>query len=46
VVQEGDTCDIVDAKANISLDTLKTLNKEIDPACDNLVVGQGLCVKN
>lgn len=45
VVQAGDTCNIVDARNNITLDTLKQLNTEISPACDNLVIGQGLCVK-
>ncbi|KAF7912493.1 uncharacterized protein EAF01_001514 [Botrytis porri] len=45
IVSMGDTCDIVDAKNGITLDTLKSLNTEIDSGCANLSVGQALCVK-
>ncbi|TGO56642.1 hypothetical protein BCON_0075g00320 [Botryotinia convoluta] len=45
IVSMGDTCDIVDAKNGITLDTLRKLNTEIDAGCANLSVGQALCVK-
>ncbi|TGO23041.1 hypothetical protein BPAE_0146g00190 [Botrytis paeoniae] len=45
IVSMGDTCDIVDAKNGITLDTLRSLNTEIDAGCANLSVGQALCVK-
>ncbi|TGO18637.1 hypothetical protein BTUL_0008g00180 [Botrytis tulipae] len=45
IVSMGDTCDIVDTKNGITLDTLRKLNTEIDAGCANLSVGQALCVK-
>ncbi|TEY85089.1 hypothetical protein BOTCAL_0017g00010 [Botryotinia calthae] len=45
IVSMGDTCDIVDAKNGITLETLRSLNTEIDAGCTNLGVGQALCVK-
>ncbi|KAF7943173.1 hypothetical protein EAE96_011110 [Botrytis aclada] len=45
IVSMGDTCDVVDAKNGITLDTLRSLNTEIDAGCANLSVGQALCVK-
>ncbi|ATZ47270.1 hypothetical protein BCIN_02g05630 [Botrytis cinerea B05.10] len=45
IVSMGDTCDSVDAKNGITLETLRSLNTEIDAGCTNLGVGQALCVK-
>ncbi|KAF7876675.1 hypothetical protein EAF04_001760 [Stromatinia cepivora] len=41
----GDTCQAVGEKTGITFDVLKSLNKGIDAACSNLIVGQALCVK-
>ncbi|KAI0066417.1 hypothetical protein BV25DRAFT_1835480 [Artomyces pyxidatus] len=44
-VISGDTCDIISAKENVSTFQLATVNSAIvDPACDNLAVGEVLCL--
>ncbi|KAI0756053.1 hypothetical protein C8Q80DRAFT_1126200 [Daedaleopsis nitida] len=41
----GDVCDEISAKTNTSTYQLATVNKDkIDPLCDNLFVGEALCL--
>ncbi|KAF8958187.1 hypothetical protein BDZ97DRAFT_1762352 [Flammula alnicola] len=44
-VQPGDFCDKISAEQNVSTFQLATVNSGIiDPACDNLFVGEVLCL--
>ncbi|KAG2367129.1 hypothetical protein BDR07DRAFT_1449010 [Suillus spraguei] len=44
-VQAGDTCNAISAKHNVSTYQLAAVNsKIIDPACDNLSVGEVVCL--
>ncbi|KAG2063048.1 hypothetical protein BDR04DRAFT_1164105 [Suillus decipiens] len=44
-VQAGDTCNAISAEHNVSTYQLAAVNgKIIDPACDNLVVGEVICL--
>ncbi|KAI0696864.1 hypothetical protein C8T65DRAFT_663044 [Cerioporus squamosus] len=44
-VVPGDFCDGISAKTSVSTYQLATVNKDkIDPACDNLFVGEVLCL--
>ncbi|KAF8972063.1 hypothetical protein BDZ97DRAFT_1783035 [Flammula alnicola] len=44
-VQPGDFCDKISAEQNVSTFQLASVNsKIIDPACDNLAVGEVLCL--
>ncbi|KAG1814248.1 uncharacterized protein BJ212DRAFT_1362392 [Suillus subaureus] len=44
-VQSGDTCDAISAMYNVSTYQLATVNSGIiDPDCDNLFIGEVLCL--
>ncbi|KAG2134154.1 uncharacterized protein EDB93DRAFT_848560 [Suillus bovinus] len=43
-VRAGDTCDTIAAENNVSTYQLSAVNKIIDPGCDNLAVGEVLCL--
>ncbi|KAG6811289.1 hypothetical protein H0H92_008156 [Tricholoma furcatifolium] len=43
-VASGDTCDGISAAQNVSTYQLGLDNPEIDAACDNLIVGETLCL--
>jgi len=43
-VQGGDSCDAVSLKFGINSTMLQTNNPQIDEACDNIYVGEVLCV--
>ncbi|KAG6831631.1 hypothetical protein H0H92_008708 [Tricholoma furcatifolium] len=43
-VASGDTCDAISAAQNVSTYQLALDNPEIDANCDNLVVGETLCL--
>ncbi|KAG2032652.1 hypothetical protein BDR03DRAFT_742295 [Suillus americanus] len=44
-VRSGDTCDAISARHNVSTYQLAAVNsKIIDPGCDNLFIGQVLCL--
>ena len=42
----GDTCDAIAASKNVNTTLLHENNPQIDPKCDNIYVGEVLCVAN
>ncbi|KAI0051351.1 carbohydrate-binding module family 50 protein [Auriscalpium vulgare] len=45
IVSSGDTCDKISASQNVSTFQLATVNEAIiDTACDNLAIGEVLCL--
>jgi len=44
-VQDGDTCDSIDSAEKITLNQLMKLNPSINDKCDNLAIGEAICVK-
>ncbi|OCH91733.1 hypothetical protein OBBRIDRAFT_791959 [Obba rivulosa] len=43
-VQAGDDCNAISAAQNVSTFQLALVNPQIDPLCDNLFVGEQLCL--
>ncbi|EJF66520.1 hypothetical protein BD309DRAFT_757476 [Dichomitus squalens] len=43
-VKEGDWCDTISAQHNVSTYQLAAVNPDIDDLCNNLAVGQNLCL--
>ncbi|EKM60652.1 uncharacterized protein PHACADRAFT_246692 [Phanerochaete carnosa HHB-10118-sp] len=43
-VQAGDTCNTIEAAQHVSTFQLTHVNTDIDAACDNLFVGEALCL--
>nr|VWO96649.1 LysM domain-containing protein [Ganoderma boninense] len=43
-VKEGDWCDTISAANNVSTYQLAAVNPSVDDLCDNLEVGQNLCL--
>lgn len=46
VVQAGDTCSAVVAKANINMTMFMSNNPQIDADCTNMYIGEVMCVAN
>jgi len=44
VVKSGDTCNAITASHSIDMETLYTNNGQINDACDNIYIGEVLCV--
>ncbi|KAF9073623.1 hypothetical protein BDP27DRAFT_1318602 [Rhodocollybia butyracea] len=43
-VVSGDTCDAIAVKNNVTVAALEAANPDIDAQCDNLFVGESLCI--
>ncbi|KIK68948.1 carbohydrate-binding module family 50 protein [Collybiopsis luxurians FD-317 M1] len=43
-VVSGDTCNSIAAKVNVTTSALEAANPSIDPSCDNLFIGEQLCI--
>ncbi|KAJ7026136.1 hypothetical protein C8F04DRAFT_1126281 [Mycena alexandri] len=46
VIVADDTCDAITDKFSISSSTLRTNNPQINAACDNIYIGEVLCVSS
>ncbi|KAF9073622.1 hypothetical protein BDP27DRAFT_1318601 [Rhodocollybia butyracea] len=44
IVQSGDDCFDIANQFNITVAALEAANSQIDPLCDNLLPGEGLCI--
>jgi len=43
-IKEGDWCDKISAEQNVSTFQLAAINPQINAACDNLAIGESLCL--